>query len=370
MRADSFVRRTLFLAGLLTCVVVPSGAAAFARGTSPSALLGGAPPVVSKLLPKKGPAAGGTAVTITGSGFTGASAVSFGGIPSPQFEVTSDSTIVAVSPGETSGSIFVTVTTDGGTSAATNKSKYAFERPTVTAVAPAKGSTAGGAKLTIEGTGFALGEATAFHVGKGLALQVNCVSSTVCSAMVPAAVKVGTVDVVAKVGGKGSRKVLGDQFQYITPAEALEIQEREELEAKERQELKEREEREARERVELEERERREREEREARERVEREERERREREEHAPSISASRGGPDRGGFDLNIAVHNFPTGTFTYFCHDNSGPGGGDTVFFQHAVTVTSPNQSSWPGVFCFDSAPFVAYLVMDGVRSNSVQF
>jgi hypothetical protein len=88
------------------------------------------------------------------------------------------------------------------------------------------------------------------------------------------------------------------------------------------------------------------------------------------PSISASKGGPFRGGFELSIQVHNFPLGTFVYQCHDNSGPGGSDTVFFSHAVEVTNPNQSSWPGVFCFDSAPFVAYLTMDGFRSNSVQF
>jgi hypothetical protein len=72
----------------------------------------------------------------------------------------------------------------------------------------------------------------------------------------------------------------------------------------------------------------------------------------------------------LNIAVHNFPTGTYTYYCHDNSGPGGSDTVFFSHAVSVTDPNQSSWPGVFCYDSAPYTEYLVMNGVTSNSVSF
>jgi hypothetical protein len=88
------------------------------------------------------------------------------------------------------------------------------------------------------------------------------------------------------------------------------------------------------------------------------------------PSITASKGGPFHGGFALNIQVHNFPLGTFVYACHDNSGPGGSDTVYFSHAVEVTDPSQGTWPGVFCFDSAPFVSYLVMDGVRSNSVQF
>jgi hypothetical protein len=44
--------------------------------------------------------------------------------------------------------------------------------------------------------------------------------------------------------------------------------------------------------------------------------------------------------------------------------------VFFSHAVSVEDPNQSTWPGVFCYDSAPYVAYLTLDGVQSNAVQF
>ena len=89
-------------------------------------------------------------------------------------------------------------------------------------------------------------------------------------------------------------------------------------------------------------------------------------------SISASQGGQYGCGScsALNIQVHDFPTGTYTYYCHDNSGAGGSDTVFYSHPVTVTSADQSTWPGVFCDDSPPFTAYLVMDGVRSNSVTF
>jgi hypothetical protein len=89
-------------------------------------------------------------------------------------------------------------------------------------------------------------------------------------------------------------------------------------------------------------------------------------------SITASLGGPYgcSGCSALNVQVHNFPAGTYTYYCHDNGGPGGSDTVFFSHAVSVTDPSESSWPGVFCYDSAPYLAYLVMDGLTSNSVQF
>lgn len=91
-----------------------------------------------------------------------------------------------------------------------------------------------------------------------------------------------------------------------------------------------------------------------------------------APTITASLGGPFGCGncYAIDVAVHDFPTGTFTYECHDNSGPGGSDTVFFSHALSIGNPNQATWPGVFCDDNGPYVAYVVINGVRSNSVDF
>ena len=53
---------------------------------------------VTGILPVSGPAAGGTQVTITGSGFTGATAVKFGTTPAPQFLVNSATQITATSP--------------------------------------------------------------------------------------------------------------------------------------------------------------------------------------------------------------------------------------------------------------------------------
>ena len=73
-------------------------------------------PTVSGLSPTAGPAVGGTLVTITGTGFTGATAVDFGTTPATDFTVVSDTSITADSPAGT-GTVDVTVTTPGGTSA-------------------------------------------------------------------------------------------------------------------------------------------------------------------------------------------------------------------------------------------------------------
>ncbi len=75
-----------------------------------------APPTVTGLSPSSGPAAGGTSVTITGIGFTGATAVDFGTTAATDVVVVNDTTITADSPAG-SGVADVTVTTPIGTSA-------------------------------------------------------------------------------------------------------------------------------------------------------------------------------------------------------------------------------------------------------------
>jgi DNA segregation ATPase FtsK/SpoIIIE-like protein len=206
------------------------------------ALVDEAMPVVEKVQPNKGPAAGGSPVTIHGTSLTGATAVSFGGVEATEFKVVSAFVITAVTPPHSTGNASVTVTTQAGTSSVVPKAIYTFAAPTITAIVPSRGSTSGGVKVTVTGTGFALGGATSFKFGHGLALEVNCSSLTVCTMIVPAAKKKGAVFLSGKSGGKTSKKAPAGQFNYITPAEAKSIEEqeaREAQEAKERQEAQE-----------------------------------------------------------------------------------------------------------------------------------
>jgi hypothetical protein len=75
-----------------------------------------APPTVTGISPNSGPSTGGTSVTVTGSNFTGASAVKFGSTNATAYTVISATSITATSPSG-SGNVDVTVTTSGGTSA-------------------------------------------------------------------------------------------------------------------------------------------------------------------------------------------------------------------------------------------------------------
>jgi hypothetical protein len=185
-------------------------------GTAQTVVAGTPPvPLVSKVTPKKGEASGGTAVTIIGSGFTGATAVDFGANAASSFEVVSSTTITAIAPAGTAGAADVRVTSPDGSSATGKGDVFKYGKPTVTAVAPASGPLAGAQSVTVTGSGFALGAGTTLKFGKAQASGVNCTSTTSCTATTPAGAKAGPVDVIAAVGKLKSKKSPpGDTYSY------------------------------------------------------------------------------------------------------------------------------------------------------------
>lgn len=132
---------TLSSAGLLSGTPSVSGAFNFSvtatdssTGTGPFAItqaysiaLQQAVPTISSLAPAIGPAGGGQAVTITGTNFTNASAVTFGGTAAAAFTVNSATSITATTPAHASGAVSVAVTTPGGTATASNA--YTYQDP-------------------------------------------------------------------------------------------------------------------------------------------------------------------------------------------------------------------------------------------------
>jgi alpha-tubulin suppressor-like RCC1 family protein len=171
-------------------------------------------PSVTSVAPTSGPAGGGTTVTIAGSGFTAASAVHFGSAEATSFTVESDGSITAVSPAGT-GTVDITVTTPGGTSAKSAADLYKY-RPTVTGLSPSSGPEAGGTTVTITGSGFVVGTTgTNFAFGGKRASSVQCSSTTTCTAVSPAHAP-GKVDVLATVNKVSSAvNRPGDQFTYL-----------------------------------------------------------------------------------------------------------------------------------------------------------
>jgi hypothetical protein len=202
-------------AGVYTVALTVFAANGTSIGTARTLAVGNAPaPSVTRVAPAKGPAAGGTTVTITGANFAGASAVRVGSLNATAFTVKSSTSILAVVPAATPGTVDVTVTSPAGTSAVVLGDHFKYV-PTVASVSPNGGSPAGGTAVTVTGSGFAVGaNATIFKFGTAKATAVNCASSTSCTLTTPPHAA-GTVDVKATVNKVASLKeVPGDQFTY------------------------------------------------------------------------------------------------------------------------------------------------------------
>lgn len=89
--------------------------------------VGGAP-TVSSVAPVNGYTTGGTAVTITGTNFTGTVGVKFGTYAA-QFNAVSDTQVQATAPAQGGGTVDVTVTTVVGTSSTSAASKFNYVVP-------------------------------------------------------------------------------------------------------------------------------------------------------------------------------------------------------------------------------------------------
>ncbi|OBT44743.1 hypothetical protein VE00_05310 [Pseudogymnoascus sp. WSF 3629] len=186
--------------------VAPAGAAgvttvSVTNGTGTSNTLpytynGIAAPVVSTVSPTSGPATGGNTVVINGSGFTHATAVTFGSTPATSFTVASDTAINAVVPPGPSagGDVSVFVTGPGGTSATGPTYTYTpAPTPIITQVTPASGPVSGGNTVVVTGSNF--DGATAVTFGGNAASSFTVISPTRINAVAPPGTA-GTASVV------------------------------------------------------------------------------------------------------------------------------------------------------------------------------
>ncbi len=82
-------------------------------------------PVVQAILPATGPVAGGTSVTLTGTGFTAALGVNFGNVPA-QFSVGSDTSITVTAPPHPAGAVDITVVGANGVSVTQAVDHYTY----------------------------------------------------------------------------------------------------------------------------------------------------------------------------------------------------------------------------------------------------
>lgn len=141
---------------------------------------------VTDVAPRSGLTTGGTAITITGANFSAGATVRVGGVAASSVTVLGPTTITAVTPPHAAGSVEVRVTNpDGRTGALAGAFTYVSGRPAPTAVAPSRGSHAGGTAVTISGSNFAAGATVKF--GGVNALNVVVAGATTITATTPPA---------------------------------------------------------------------------------------------------------------------------------------------------------------------------------------
>jgi hypothetical protein len=173
-----------------------------------------APPTVTSVSPSTGPAAGGTAVTITGTNFASGATVTFGGTAATNVAVTNSTTITATTPAHVAGVVTVTVTNSNGLSGSLASGFTYVVPPTVTGVSPSSGSTAGGTAVTVTGTNFVAGATVTF--GGTAATGVTVVNSTTITATTPAG-SVGAVTVTVTNPGSQSGSLANGYTYVIVP---------------------------------------------------------------------------------------------------------------------------------------------------------
>ena len=184
-------------------------------GIKPDAFTYEPRPAVVSVDPAVGPMAGGTPVTVTGTGFTTApkTTVTFGGTAATGVQVVSGTSLTCVTPAATSaGAVAVRVTNENGYGEKSDAFTYE-PRPAVVSVDPAVGPMAGGTSVTVTGTGFTSTIDTTVTFGIYTATNVQVGSATSLTCVTPAAVTPGAVNVrVTNRNGFGEKS---NAFSYL-----------------------------------------------------------------------------------------------------------------------------------------------------------
>lgn len=171
-------------------------------------------PSVTSVFPGAGDVAGGTAITITGSGFEPGASVTIGGSSAAIGAVTS-TTISCTSPPGVVGAQTVRVSNPLGLFDQSATYTYlATADPTITSITPTSGSTAGATEVVLTGTGFQSG--LSVLVGGVAATQVVVESATSLVARTPPHAA-GTVNVQV-LNPDSSGATLAASFTYTAPA--------------------------------------------------------------------------------------------------------------------------------------------------------
>ena len=178
-------------------------------------------PAPAGISPDSGQEAGGTRVTITGTGFSpsGTVAVSFGGARATGLTLTEagagNYSISCTTPAHAPGPVDVVITNPGNTTGTLAGAFTYFPQPppTPVSISPVEGSSLGGTTATITGFGFIPSGYHQVYFGDVPATNVTCPNDQTLTCTTPSH-PAGMVDITVTVGGK-TGPVLAGGFTYI-----------------------------------------------------------------------------------------------------------------------------------------------------------
>ncbi|MEP7054016.1 MAG: N,N-dimethylformamidase beta subunit family domain-containing protein [Actinomycetota bacterium] len=214
----SRVRRIRLL--LAVFLLLPSGFGGTANAAVPATARNGAlsRPRVTAVSPRTGSSRGGSLVTVTGSGFSNATRVTFGGIRGSRLSVRSSTRLTVAAPAHAAGAVFVRVGTLSGISRRTGLVVFTYGRPpVVSSVRTATVAVRGGSRVSIAGSGFGGAVRVTFGGVPGTRLLVH--SSSRVSVLAPRHIA-GVVHVRVTTGFGTSAPAPAARFRYLRPVAA------------------------------------------------------------------------------------------------------------------------------------------------------
>lgn len=169
-------------------------------------------PLFISVSPTRGPAQGGTRITVTGANFQAGAAVSVGGVPAFAVTVSSATTLSATTIAQAAGVWPVSVTNPDGQTVTSATAVFTVdEAPAIAAVAPLAGVKEGGTLVTLTGSGFQTGAQVLFGALDGTNVTVG--SSTSLTVTAPAHA-VGLVPVTVR-NPDGQVVTVNRAYQYV-----------------------------------------------------------------------------------------------------------------------------------------------------------
>ena len=131
-------------------------------------------PVVAALSPATGVTTGGAAVTVTGSGFTGATAVDFGATAATIDSESGGTSLTVTAPADSAGTVDVTVTAPGGISALNTADQFTYTVDQSPVSEPCQPSCTNTASTSLNNTSVSVvGDSETFSSGPSTTLVVN-----------------------------------------------------------------------------------------------------------------------------------------------------------------------------------------------------